>query len=233
MLFANVASAQVTGIAYADPTEVVLKTKALEAAYGQVNSTFAANFQLIDQRAKEANELQQQLLKQFDANADKQIDDAELAKLDAAKSPLKDQISAKNAEAQKLQEPIVRGQMFALENILLKYNAAQTQVVTAKKVNILLSPEAIVYAPAAANISPDITLALDTTVPTVSITPPANWGPAQDTQAIYKQIQQILAVQARNTAIRNAQAAQKGAAPAPGTAPKPGAPVPPAKPQTR
>jgi Skp family chaperone for outer membrane proteins len=211
------ANAQVAGIATFDTTTAILNSKARVAAYSQVDATFASYFQQIEQKAKEGNDLQQQLYKQFDANADKKLDDAELAKLDAAKNPLKDQLQAKNNEIQQLQVPIIKARMFALEEIVKRFGAAQQDVITSKKLSIVLTPEAFIYAPEAANVTSAITASLDRLVPTVAITPPdANWQPQQQTQQLYQAIGQLLQIDA----IRAAQAQRQSSNPAP-TAPKP------------
>ena len=207
------AQAQVAGIATYDASIAILNSKARVAAYTQVDSTFGAFYQQIQQKAKEGNDLEQQLYKQFDANGDKAVDDAELAKLDAAKSPLKDQIAAKNSEIQQLQVPIVKARMFALEEITKKFNDAQKQVVAAKKITLILTRDAIIYAPSAVDVTADMTAALDRLVPAVSTTPSdANWQPNQEIQQLYKAIGQILQIQEYQAAAqaRQQQAAQPG-----------------------
>ncbi len=224
------ANAQVAGIATFDTTTAILNTKARAAAYSQVDATYASYYQQIEQKAKEGNDLQQQLYKQFDANADKKLDDAEVAKLDAAKNPLKDQIQAKNNEIQQLQVPIIKARMFALEEIAKKFGAAQQEVINSKKITLILTPDAFIYAPEAANVTSAITASLDRLIPTVSITPPdANWQPQQQTTQLYQAIGQILQIDAIRTAQAQAaaqRAQQPGAIPAPGTTPAPQGPQP-------
>jgi Skp family chaperone for outer membrane proteins len=222
------ASAQVAGIATFDTTSAIMNSKARVSAYSQVDATYASYFTQIEQKAKEGNDLQQQLYKQFDANADKKLDDAELAKLEAANNPLKAQIQAKNNEIQQLQVPIIKARMFALEEIAKRFGAAQQAVITSRKISMILTPDAFIYAPEAANVTPAVTTELDKLVPTVGITPPdANWQPQQQTQQLYQAIGQLLQIDA----IRAAQAqraAQPGAVtPAPSTpAPTPPRPQP-------
>jgi Skp family chaperone for outer membrane proteins len=215
-------NAQVAGIATFDATTAILNSKARVAAYSQVDTTYASYFTQIEQKAKEGNDLQQQLYKQFDANGDKKLDDAEVAKLEAAKNPLKDQIQAKNNEMQQLQVPIVKARMFALEEIAKKFAAAQQEVIAQKKLSLILTPDAFIYAPEAANVTPAITAALDRLVPSVGITPPnANWQPQQQTQQLYQAIGQILQIDAIRAAQAQAAAARQA---------QPGAVTPPATP---
>ena len=129
-----------------------------------------------------------------------------------------------------MQQPIVTAQAFAVESIADRYAAAQQQVVTQKKINLILSPEAFIWAPEAVNVTGAVTAALDAAVPSVGITPPANWQPKQSTGPLYEQIQQRLLTAARVQAIRNAQAQQaaqqQGAAPATPATPAPQQPQP-------
>jgi hypothetical protein len=114
--------------------------------------------------------------------------------------------------------------MFALEEIAKKFAAAQQEVITAKKINLILSPDAFIYAPDAANITPAITTALDRLVPTAPITPDANWKPQQQTQQLYQaigeilQIEEIRAVQAQQAQQQAAQPGRPATAPAPAPA---------------
>ncbi len=216
------AAAQVAGIATFDATTAILNSKARITAYSQVDATYASYFTQIEQKARESNDLQQQLYKQFDANGDKKLDDAEVAKLEAAKNPLKDQIQAKNSEMQQLQVPIIKARMFALEEIAKKFAAAQQEVITQKKLSLILAPDVFIYAPEAANVTPAITAALDRLVPSVSITPPdANWQPQPETQQLYQAIGQKLQLDAIRAAQAQAAAARQA---------QPGAVVPPAPP---
>jgi hypothetical protein len=96
----------------------------------------------------------------------------------------------------------VLAQLYAVEQIALKYDAAQQAVITAKKINVILAPDAFVWAPEAVDVTPAITAELDKVVPSVSTTPPAGWRPSRQIGALYQQIQQLI-----NAATQQAQAA--------------------------
>lgn len=217
------AQAQVAGIATLDTTDAIMQTKAFSQAYQQIGTTFASNSQMIQTKRKEINDINAQL----DTNKDKNLTQEELDAAIKAKNPLLTQLEAKEREIAQLQQPIVTAQAFAVESIADRYAAAQQQVVTQKKINMILSPDAFIWAPDAVDITKAVTTALDVSVPTVAITPPANWQPKQSTGALYEQIQQRLLTAARVQAIRNAQAQQaaqpQGATPA---APAPQQPQP-------
>jgi Skp family chaperone for outer membrane proteins len=215
------AQAQVSGIATMDSTGAIMQTKAFGAAYQQIGSTFASNAQLMQAKRKEMNDINAQL----DANKDKTLTQEELDAAIKAKNPLIGQLEAKEKEIGQLQDPIIKAQAFAVESIADKFAQAQQQVVAQKKISIILSPDAFIWAPDAVDVTTAITAALDVIAPTVSTTPPANWQPKQSTGQLYEQVQQRIVANARYQAYQQA-AAQQAAKPATGTAPKPAAGTP-------
>jgi hypothetical protein len=146
---------------------------------------------------------------QLDTNKDKELTQAELDVAIKAKNPLLTQLDAKQKEINTLQEPVFLAQLYAVEQIALKYDAAQQAVITAKKINVILAPDAFVWAPEAVDVTAAITAELDKVVPSVPITPPAGWRPSRQIGALYQQIQQLI-----NAASQQAQAAAAQARPA-------------------
>ena len=216
------AQAQVAGIATLDTTDAIMQTKAFAQAYQQIGTTYANNSQSIQTKRREINDINAQL----DTNKDKNLTQEELDAAIKAKNPLLQQLETKEREIAQLQQPIVAAQAFAVESIADRYAAAQQQVVTQKKINIILAPDAFIWAPDAVDITKAVTAALDVSVPTVGTTPPANWQPKQSTGALYEQIQQRLLNAARVQAIRNAQAQQAAQQPATAPATAPANPTP-------
>src|SRR3546814_11275060 len=80
------------------------------------------------------------------------------------------------------QQPAARAQGYALEQISAHLDKAVQTVVGQKKVSLLLRPEAAFFAQPTVDITPAITTELDRVVPSVSISPPANWQPGQQQQ---------------------------------------------------
>ena len=52
-------------------------------------------------------------------------------------------------------------------------------MVRARNVSMLVRPDAVLFAAPTADVTSAITTELDRLVPTVSVTPPANWQPGQ------------------------------------------------------
>lgn len=225
MAFASPAAAQAAGgIATADPTVAVGRTKAFVAANQAIRDQFKSNLDQIT--AKEAD--RQKALQQLDRNQDKQVDEAEFAAARAAKNPALTQYETLEKEINDLTVPPVRAQAFAIEMILQRYREAQQSVVTGKKISVILTPQSFVYMPDSADVTDAITTTLDTLVPSVPITAPANWRPTRETVAMQQELQQL---QQYAMAVA-AQQRQGGTQPAAGT-PAPAAGQPAARPATQ
>lgn len=188
MVAAAPAHAQVNGIATADPVAAMYRTKAWTTASAQIRTTFAQQYTQIDAKATE----RQKVLGQMDKNGDKQVDDAEMA----GNPALKAQVEKIDADMNQLSLPIILAQGFAIDRILERYQEAQQSVVNAKKIGIILSPQAMIYANDAADVSGAITTELDRIVPTVSIAAVPQRRPSEEAMTILQQflrIDQILA----------------------------------------
>ena len=208
------ANAQVSGIATADTSVAIARSKALGTAYQQIGTQYAAVAQQMQTKRQEINNLNAQL----DTNKDKELTQAELDAAIKAKNPLLTQIDAKQKEMNTLQDPVILAQLYAVEQIALKYEAAQQAVITAKRINVILAPDAFVWAPESVDVTAAITAELDKAVPSVPITPPAGWRPSRQIGALYQQIQQLISAAAQ----QQAAAAQARPAAAPATpAPQP------------
>ena len=190
---APVAQAQVAGIGTADEIQAIMTSNAFKNGFQKISTQFNDNLILIDARGQEIQTLQQQLAAQFDANKDNQLSPEEEAKMGASKSPLIDQMKAKQEEMQTLELPIRAAQIFVIDTLDKNYEQAIKDVSAAKKVNIVLSPDAVVWVanPALLNLNSALTARLDQLTPTVNTTPPDPFNTSRRVLAIYEQIQQV------------------------------------------
>jgi len=198
------ASAQINGIATADTAAAVAGTQALQTGYQQIATQYEAQRQTLDQRQQSRTQLAQQL----DTNSDGQLDDAEAA---AAPEATVQQIQALDQEIAQIQAPIQRARVYVVSQLAQQYAPAAQQVISDRSIQILISPEAIIYAPETANVTPAITQALNTRVPQASVDVPQDWQPTQATVNLFQQVQQLLVL----SAMQQQQAQQQGQAPAP------------------
>lgn len=233
------ASAQVSGLATINTMEVITRSKAFTTAETQLDTTFKPVRDQIQARQTKFQTDARALIATIDTNKDGQVSEAEEQAAAARKDPNYTQLmtlqNQANEEIQKLQLPSIVAELFAFEKILQLYDQAQISVVNAKKVNVILQPEAIVYAPDAIDISDAVVAEIDKT-PTVSITPPANWQPQQRTVQFQQQVTEQKRRAYQLAAARQQQQQQQGAAAAPGAAApaaRPAAGTKPAKPEPR
>ena len=210
----SLAQAQVNGIATANPIIAIAGAKALQRANQQIQTTYKSYMDQIQAKLEQ----RQTLLLQLDKNKDKNVDDAELKAAKVAKSPALKQLDTIEAEIERLNGPRQKAMVYAIESLLKQYDAAQTKVITDRRIGVILKPDSFVYAPQAADVTTAITAALDQLVPTVPVTPPANWQPSQTAVSVYEQILQLQQL-----------AAQRG--PAPAVQPQQPAPQQPQQPQ--
>lgn len=193
------AAAQVAGIATTSPEIVIARSSARNAAYQQIGQTYAAQIQQIGTLRQET----QTLIKSLDTNNDNQLTDAERN----AKPAVVTQIQQKEQQINTLATPITLAQAYALDQLAREYDAARQQVVTAKRIQIMLSPDAIQWAPPTVDVTNDIVAALNTRKPTVTTAVPAGWQPNREVLGLQQTIQQILVAAAQQQAAQQPAAA--------------------------
>lgn len=186
---ATPASAQVQGnFGVINTPLAIAQTTALRNAYQQVGTTYQSQITTIQQRQQQI----ETLLTQLDTNNDGALDEAE--QLAAQSTPQWRQIQQLEQEVGQLSNQIDLARVYVLEQILLQYGTVLQQVVTQNQVQMIVSPEAVIYSAPAADMTAKLVTALNTAVPSVQATPPANWQPSRQSVALYQQVQQIFAI---------------------------------------
>ena len=181
------AAAQVQGnIGTVSAPRAILGTTALENAYKQVETTYSAQITQL----RTLSTQRQEALKGIDTNGDNEVNDAEL---EAARGTAS-YTTLENLDRQIAQvtNQIDAGRIFAIEQIYAQYGAALQEVITANQVQIVVTPEAILYAPPEADMTSKVITSLNTKVPQVGIVPPAGWQPTRRGVALFQEIQQTL-----------------------------------------
>lgn len=200
---ATPAIAQVNGMATSSPEAVIVRSAARIAAYQTIDQTYATQIQQIRTLRQEINTLQQSL----DANKDGQLTEQEVQ----ANPSVVTQIQQKDEQAAQLTQPIALAQYYAIEQLINDYQNAQNQVLQQKKVQVLIAPDAVQFAPDGFNVTNDILKVLDTRLPTVSTTPPTGWQPRRETVATHQTVQQVLVAAAQQQAAAAQQQQQQQA----------------------
>lgn len=195
--FAAPASAQVAGIATASPEIAIARAAARTTGYQQISTTYSAQLTQATTLRQEINTLQQSL----DTNKDNQLSEAEVQ----ANPTVVQQIQQKEQQVQQIAQPITIAQTYVLDQLAREWDAARQQVVSAKKINLLLSPDAIQWGPPSVDVTSDIVAALDSRKPTVTTAVPAGWQPSQQILQLHQAIQRVLVAAAQQ---QQAQAQQ-------------------------
>lgn len=204
---ATPAAAQVAGIATSSPEAVIVRSQARIAAYQQIDQQFASQIGQIRTLRQEMQTLQQSL----DTDSNGQLSQAELQ----ANPGVVQQIQQKEQQLGQASQPIVLAQTYAIEQLINDYQNVRQQVVQQKNIQLLLTPDAIQWAPEAVNVTDDLVAVLDQRVPTVQITPPEGWRPRQDSLAAQQTVSQVLMnVAQQQAAQQQAQQQQPAAQPA-------------------
>ena len=186
------AQAQVQGnVATVDIPRTIIGTTAFQTAYEQVNTTYAAQNELRRTKAQE----RQTMLAKFDKNGDKQVDDSEQAAMQ--KSPDFAKLQTLEQEIQGLNNQIDGARVYAVEQIIVQYPAALQEVATRDKIQLVIDPSSLLFAPPEADITAKVTTALNTKVPAVGVVPPSGWQPSREGVQVYQEIQQRLALAAQ------------------------------------
>lgn len=176
--FAQAAAAPAaSAIAVLNPDAALVNSAAYAAARTQIQTTYKTQITAFETRKTALeNELKAlgaeiQTLQRNPATPRATLE----AKVNAAQA--KEQ--AAQAELQRLALPFARPDAYAREQIEAKLNQATNAAVTAKKITLLIRPDAVFFAGPANDLTPDVVTQLNALIPSASITPPANWQPGQ------------------------------------------------------
>lgn len=193
------AAAQVNGMAVTEPAVAVASSQALQAAFTQINTTYAAQIQ----QRNTLNTQRNDVLRTLDTNGDGQLDEAEQASLTET-SPAVQQINGIDQQIAAAEAPVQLARLYAVSQVGQQYAAAVQQVISERGIQVMLSPEALVYAADGMDVTQLVVAALNTRVPSVTTTPPANWQPTQATVQLFQQVQQVYALAAQAQAQQQA-----------------------------
>ena len=196
---ATPAAAQVAGIATSSPEAVIVRSQARINAYQQIDQQFASQITQLRTMRQEMQTLQQSL----DTDSNGQISQAEAQ----ANQSVVQQLQQKEQQLQQASQPIVLAQTYAIEQLINDYQNVHQQVVQQKKIQLLLNPDAIQWAPDAVNVTDDLVAALNQRVPSVQTTPPAGWRPRQESLATQQTVSQVLLNVAQQQAAQQQQQA--------------------------
>ncbi len=173
-------SAQAGGVAVANPEGAVANSRAWAAARTQIETTYKTQIDQANARREAISKELQPLVTAYQTAA--RAPNANQASLQTQAQAIQARQQAAEQELGRLTQPAQRAQAYAVEQISTRLNEAVQTVVRARNVSLLVRPDAVLFSQPTADITPAITTELDRLVPTVGITPPANWQPGQQPQ---------------------------------------------------
>jgi Skp family chaperone for outer membrane proteins len=172
--FAPLASAQaVQGVAVADLEDAIAKSNAAVLAANQIKMTHKAAIDAVDARTAVLNTEYQQMVQAYQTAARAPNPNQATLQTQAAAIQKKQQDAQR--ELQNMAKPYVLAEAYAMEQIKAKLEPAVRAAMTAKRVSILLQPQALILPAPTADITNDVVAELNKVVANVSITPPAGW----------------------------------------------------------
>lgn len=170
-------AAQAQTVAVANPEQAIGASRAWATARTQIETTYKAQLDQAEARRQAVGKELQPLVTAF--NAARAAPNANQASLQQQATTIQTREQAAQAEIQRITLPAQRAQAYAIEQISAKLPDAVQAVVRARNVSMLVRPDAVLFAGPTADVTSAITTELDRLVPTVSVTPPANWQPGQ------------------------------------------------------
>lgn len=201
-MMAAPALAQAKAIAVADVRVAAAKSQAFATARQQIETTYKAQ---LDQQETRAQTLQAEvnvLVAKYNEESKKTPQNQ--TTLQAAAKAVQDKRQAAQAELGQLSAPVDLAYAFVEDQISLRLREAVRAAMTAKRIDLLLGPDAIIQSDPTVDITDAVVTELNRVLPNVSIQPPAGYRPGQLVEQANQQ----------------AAAAARAAAPAPaGTAP--------------
>jgi len=180
-LVASPAAAQSkTGIAVANYEAAVVKSQAYQTAVAQMKTTYKTD---IEQTNARAAALQVELKPLVDAyNVEVQKPGATAQTVAPQAQALQAKRQSGQQELARLQQRVTLATAYVEEQVGMKLNDAIKSTMKAKKVDLVLQPQAIVAREPYVDITDAIVLELNKLIPSASITPPAGWKPGQAQQ---------------------------------------------------
>lgn len=204
-MIAAPAFAQAKGVAVADVRVAAARSAAFTTASQQIETTYKAT---IDQQTTRAQTLQAEvnvLVAKYNEESKKTPQNQ--TALQAAAKAVQDKRQAAQTELSRIGAPVDLAIAYVEDQISVRMNEAIKAAMTAKKVDLLVQPDAVIARENNVDITEAVVAELNRILPNVSIQVPAGYQPGQ-------------LVQQRNQQLMDAARAAQPAAPAPaGTAP--------------
>lgn len=179
-LAAAPAFAQATSIGVVNIDQAVQQSTAWTTAMTQMQTTYAAQIAAVNTRRTAIQAELQPLVTAFQT-AQQQPNPNQQA-LQTQLQQIQTREQAAQQELGRIGQPVALARAYVEEQIVSRLDAAIRAAMTAKRVQMVIRPEAAVSFQPTADITADVTAELNRAVPSVQITPPAGWQPGGQQQ---------------------------------------------------
>ena len=176
LALAPVAPAAAQSVAYSDVQQILAQSQAARTADQQMRVTYKATYDQIESRSRVLQAELNAMVVKFQAD---QKTNPNNPALQTQARAIQEKQRAAQEELAKLSDPIERVNAYVLEQIEPKLDAAVSAAMAKKKVALLVQRNVVIKNTPGTDLTPDILAELNVLVPSVSITPPADWQPGQ------------------------------------------------------
>lgn len=180
------AIAQAKGAAVADVRVAAARSNAFQTASTQIETTYKAQ---IDQQQSRGQTLQAEinvLIAKYNEESKKTPQNP--AALQAAAKAVQDKRQAAQTELGQIGAPVDLAIAYVEDQISVRMNEAIKAAMTAKKVDLLINPEAVIARENNVDITDAVVAELNRILPTVSTAVPAGYQPGQLVQQRNQQL---------------------------------------------
>lgn len=167
---------QAQTVAVADPQAAVAGSTAFTTARTQIEATYKTQ---LDQAQARSTAIQGELQPLVTKLQNDQKANVAQATLQSEYASIQQRQQAGQQEIARITEPAQRAQAYAVEQIQARLGEAVQNVIKARNISMIVSPQAVLVAQPAADVTSAVTAELNRLVPSVGTTPPAGWQPGQ------------------------------------------------------
>lgn len=166
------------GVGVASVDAAIAESTVYKNAQNTIRTTYASQIQQLETRAKAAEAEVKPLIDAYNAA----VRSNNQAQIQTAGQALQTKRNQLNQQLAPLQQPIALAGAYVEEQIGRQLDAAVRNTMKAKKVDLVVQPNAVIAFEPYVNITNDLATEISRLVPTVSVTPPAGWQPGGQQQ---------------------------------------------------
>ena len=159
----------------------VLQSNAYKAAKQQIDQLYAADIQAVQTRAQQLQTEIQPLVTAYNTAA--QAPGATQESVRPSAEALQKKQQDGQQELARMSQRVKLAETYAREQIELKLEDAIRAAMRAKKVDVLLQPEAVIIVEPYVDITPQVVTEINRLVPSVNYQPPADYQPGSLSRA--------------------------------------------------